>query len=402
MGIARLESHPVTFDSLGPLPESLDGSAGINRASTPRQIVHGKNDWEAIQVWLREFDDSPQTYRNYKKEAERLLLWAIRQRGKPLSSFLREDFMDYECFLSDPQPSEYWCGPRAARYSEQWKPFKGPLSKASRTQAMIVINALLSYLVDAGYLQGNPLSLIRRRNSKLRPNANQAISQERFLDQETWTHLKAHIDAMPKRTEGQRARYHRVLFLFHMLYLLAPRLSEVANSPMNSFQQIRGHWWWTVTGKGGKAAKVPVGDDMLDALKRYRQFLDSQEAQRCIREKREHEAAPDLPDKYDTSPLIRSIDGQRPISANMIYRIVKAATSGAADELQEKDPYKAERLRSASTHWMRHTSVTHADDAGIELKYLKNSARHEKFETTAIYQHAEELKWHVEWQRLRY
>ena len=46
---------------------------------------------------------------------------------------------------------------------------------------MIVINALLSYLVDAGYLRGNPLSLIRRRNRTLKPETREAISQERFL-----------------------------------------------------------------------------------------------------------------------------------------------------------------------------------------------------------------------------
>jgi hypothetical protein len=34
---------------------------------------------------------------------------------------------------------------------------------------------------------------------------------------------------------------------------------------MNSFREERGLWWWHVVGKGGKKAKVPVADDMLQA-----------------------------------------------------------------------------------------------------------------------------------------
>jgi len=36
------------------------------------------------------------------------------------------------------------------------------------------------------------------------------------------------------------------------------------------------------------------------------------------------------------------------------------------------------------------------------MKYLNLSARHEKLETTAIYQHAEDAKWHKEWQQHQY
>ncbi|MEI2769769.1 MAG: hypothetical protein V9G98_03200 [Candidatus Competibacter sp.] len=44
------------------------------------------------------FTIRPQTLRNYRKEAERLLLWALLERGKPLSSLTREDCLQYEAF----------------------------------------------------------------------------------------------------------------------------------------------------------------------------------------------------------------------------------------------------------------------------------------------------------------
>jgi integrase len=120
---------------------------------------------------------------------------------------------------------------------------------------MIVVNALLSYLVQAGYLHGNPLSLIRRRSQAIKNTQDNAIAIERFLDLETWDYLKAYISQLPQITPAQKARYERIRFLFHFLYLLAPRVSEVCSHSMNSFREYRGKWWWFALGKGNKFAK---------------------------------------------------------------------------------------------------------------------------------------------------
>ena len=386
MDLVVFREHPVPFDGLVTLPEELDGSQGDNRLPQAHCQIQADNDWQAIQCWLAEFEGSPQTHRNYRKEAERLLLWSVKQRHKPISSLLREDFQAYQAFLVDPQPAAYWCGPRAPRYTPSWKPFRGPLSEASRRQSLIVINALLSYLVDAGYLRGNPLSLIRRRNKALKPQTSEAIAQERFLDQATWGHLKDYITALPQETRREIEHFERIRFLFHFLYLLAPRVSEVANHPMNSFREFRGKWWWFVEGKGGKKAKVPVNDEMLDALMRYRRFL----------------GLDDLPAQDDTSPVFRSVKGDKAVSDNMVYRLVKETVIAAAKTINADSPINARKLGRASTHWFRHTAVTHGDDSGIGIKYIQASARHEKLETTATYQHAEDHRWHDEWQRLRY
>ncbi len=386
MELANFGLHPVSLDGLGALPEELDGSQGNNRLSQDHCRIQANNDWQAIQCWLAEFEDSPHTYRKYRIEAERLLLWSIKQQYKPISGLLREDFQAYQLFIGNPQPEAYWCGPRAPRHSPAWKPFQGPLSQNSQRQALIVINALLSYWVDAGYIRGNPLSLIRRRNKMLTPATDDLVVQERFLDQETWEHLKEYIAALPLGTRREIQHFERIRYLFHFLYLLAPRVSEIASHSMNSFREFRGKWWWFVEGKGGKRAKVPVNDEMLDALMRYRHFL----------------GLDDLPAEDDTSPVFRSIKGTNGVTDNMIYRLVKNIVTGAADTIEVESPVSARKLRSASTHWFRHTAVTHGDDSGIGIKYIQASARHDKLETTAIYQHAEDAKWHDEWQRLRY
>lgn len=365
------------------LASELDGRSGTNRAGTGRSIQLGAdNDLQAVQAWLNEFRDSPRTLRNYRKEVERLLLWTLLERRKAFSSLNREDLVIYEDFLADPQPREQWCGPKMARASPRWRPFQGPLSPASRRTALLVINSLFSYLVKAGYLAGNPLALTRRR----RHPAEQARSPERFLEQDQWRLLLETVENLPTETERQRQYYERARFLMALLYLLGPRVGELATHGMASFVETRGRWWWQVTGKGQKSARVPVNQDMLQALQRYRGFL----------------GLSPMPAPDESTPLILNLKGTAGISDNMIYRVVKDLVVKTALRLEKTDPHRAAHLRQASTHWLRHTSITHQADAGIDLRFLQRNARHTKFDTTALYLHAEEEQWHAAMERHRF
>jgi integrase len=364
------------------LPDELDGRVGANRAG-PDVVCQlaASNDLQAVQAWLAEFHDSPQTLRNYRKEAERLLLWALMERGKPLSSLTREDCLLYETFLVDPQPRERWCGQKAPRFSSRWRPFLGPLNPASRKVAMLIVNSLFSYLVKAGYLAGNPLALARRRNRN-----QQSLRQvERFLEHDQWQTLLTTVEELPRDEERDRQHYARAKYLLALLYLLGPRVSEVANHTMSSFTQIRGRWWWRVIGKGRKEAQVPVNQDMLQALRDYRRFY----------------GLSSMPAPDDATPLVLNLKGTGGIGDNMIYRIIKELVAKAANRLEADDPYQAEKLRRASTHWFRHTSITHQADAGIEIQFLQRNARHARIDTTGLYLHAEEKEWHETMERHR-
>lgn len=131
-------------------------------------------------------------------------------------------------------------------------------------------------------------------------------------------------------------------------------------------------------GKGEKAERVPVNDDMLAALQRYRTYLE----------------LPPLPKPDDTTPLVLNLKGNFGISANMIYRIIKQFFHSAAQEARQQGHDFASVLEQVSTHWLRHTSFTHQADAGIELRYLQRNARHERLDTTSLYVHADEKPWH--------
>ena len=116
---------PIPLEFLN-TPRSLSGESGTNRAPAfITQQISATNDLQAVQSWLAEFDDSPQTQRSYRKEAERLLLWTLIEKQKPLSSLTRDDLRDYQHFLSDPQPQSRWCGQRKPRHDPTGVHFKG-------------------------------------------------------------------------------------------------------------------------------------------------------------------------------------------------------------------------------------------------------------------------------------
>lgn len=75
---ALVHTTPVPLECLQMASQELTGATGTNRApSFITQQIAAQNDLQAIQIWLLEFEGSPQTQRTYRKEAERLLLWSL-------------------------------------------------------------------------------------------------------------------------------------------------------------------------------------------------------------------------------------------------------------------------------------------------------------------------------------
>lgn len=210
----------------------LDGRQGANRARDNRPQIAADTDIDAVTAWLARFAGTRTTFDNYRKEAERLLLWSTVQLGKPLSSLTHEDFLTYQHFLADPQPAVRWITPqgrRLARPHPDWRPFAGPLAPVSQRQAFVILNALFSWLVNAGYLAGNPLALSRQRARRAKPRVT------RFLEDDLWQAVKDAIEAMPRDTARMRERHGRARWLFSLLYLCGMRISEVVGNAMSGF-----------------------------------------------------------------------------------------------------------------------------------------------------------------------
>lgn len=352
------------------LPAHLSGVTGTNRAhaSAPRQIA-ANNDVAAIGLWLAEYHGSPHTFRSYRKEAERLLLWATQIRGKAVSSLTREDVLAYEAFLAQPLPT--WCDESLARRGDHRRLFAGPLSDRSQRQALGVLSGLFNYLVRAGYLAGTPFALQprRRRARQIRRIV------ERYLDRALWEEVLVRVEYWPQTSGRDRQRYERARWTLRFLYETALRVSEGAQACESDLFHRRGCWWLRVTGKGGVEGEVPISNALMADFARYRAF----------------HGLPVVPDSDSRRPLILGIAGRdAPLTATAVYLVVKDALGRVADVLAPTDPAQAARLRQASTHWLRHTAATHQAEAGNPVHHIQHNLRHSSIATTSIYLHAEE------------
>ena len=367
------------------LPDHLDGQTGSNRSTLGHAQIAAQTDIDALKAWLARFLDTRTTFDSYRKESERLLLWATLELGKPLSSLTHEDLLVYQRFLADPQPAERWvmkAGRKWSRFDPDWRPFAGPLAPTSQRQAIIILNTMFSWLVNAGYLAGNPLSLSRQRQRKAKPRIT------RFLDDELWLEVKTTIETMPRKTDREREHFHRVRWLFSLLYICGLRISEVIENTMGGFfcqrdSEGEERWWLEITGKGDKTRLVPATAELIVESTRYR---------------RENGLSP-FPLPGEPTPLLLPIGGkQRSLTRSAVHLIVKEVFNQTASRIRDRG-VEFERLahmvEDASAHWMRHTAGSNMADT-MDLRHVRDNLGHSSISTTNTYLHTEDDQRHKE------
>lgn len=406
------------------LPRELDGSRGAYRQPQAHCMLQASNDLEAILAWLsakrgpselqeaaavtrplasqgaaersagpaagpsRPAEALSHTQRSYRKEAERLLLWAILARRRPLSSLTAEDCTAYRDFLADPQPRSRWCGPRARqRWSPLWRPFEGPLSPAAQRQALTILKSLWAFLVEQNYIMGNPWSAVAVPRAPQRE-----LGQGRSLTHDQWAFVQSQAAAAGT---GQMAA--RLRLALGLLYATGLRASEVVALRCrdieaveylgaNGAEPVRG-CMLSVLGKGSKLREVPVPQAWVKELAAYLQMRGlnhnvSSEANAMthvlgialddVRSSRIREAA--------------AIDPQAGISVATLYRQLRSFFQACSRTMRAAgDDRGAARLALASTHWMRHTHATHALASGVRIEVAQQNLGHASLATTTAY-----------------
>ncbi|QQX89720.1 tyrosine-type recombinase/integrase (plasmid) [Cupriavidus necator] len=376
------DSLPTPLERLN-LSPPLTGAAGTNRAPATGARIAAGDDLAAVTAWLARYADSTATIATYRREVERLILWAVLQLAKPLSSLTHEDLLAYERFLADPQPAARWVltgNKKLARSHPDWRPFAGPLSPGSVRQAMVILNALFAWLTEAGYLAGNPLALARRRRAPTQARIT------RYLSHDLWETVKDTVAAMPTETARERLHAARCRWVLTVLYLGGLRASELTATTMGAFfcrRDVQGieRWWLEVTGKGNKTRLVPATDELIAELARYR---------------RAHELPP-TPQFGETRPLVLPVIGsegrEKPLSRGALHLILKEVFGMAAARLRGRGPEweaQAAVLASASAHWLRHTAGSHMTDQQVDLRFVRDNFGHSSLSTTSGYLHSEE------------
>nr|WP_174772223.1 tyrosine-type recombinase/integrase [Paraburkholderia sp. SG-MS1] len=367
------------------IPPHLNGRTGTNRAQNALTQIAAQNDLDAIHAWLGRFVDKKTTFDNYRKEAERLLLWSLLHLGKPLSSLSHKDLLLYQHFLPHPQPVAQWTsngGRKHPRADPRWRPFYGPLSATSQRQAWVILNVMFAWLVQAGYLAGNPLSLSRQRTRRAKPRVTHYLSPALWL-------VKKWIPSMPHETDREREHAVRMRWLFTLLYLGGLRITEVATNTMGGFfcrRDANGvdRWWLEVLGKGDRERLVPATAEMMAELVTYRH----------------QQGLPPLPLPHEDTPLILPIgQSRKPLTRAALHLIVKQVFSGAAQALRARgDEYMqpADQLELASAHWLRHSAGSNMADQQVDLRLVRDNLGHASLTTTSQYLHADDDRRHKE------
>ena len=358
------------------VPEALNGTQGTFRGPVAGCTLAADNDYEAVQAWLA-LHESNATQRAYRKEAERLILWAVVERGRALSSLTTEDATAYRGFLRHPTPKGRWVGPPQKRFSPEWKPFVAGLSPRSVAYALTVIGALFRWLIEQRYVLANPFSGIRVRGG----GRSTPIDEGRVFSEGEWALVRAVANGLEWSYGWELAAAQRLRFVLDFAYATGLRSSELVGATLSQIEtDAFGNHWIKLVGKGSKAGKVA-----LPPLARV--ALDHYLMQRSV---------PTTPAFWKpATPLIADLQaegGDSRITTTRLWNVTKRFFVAAAGVVELESPKTAEKLRRASPHWMRHTHATHALARGVELTTVRDNLRHASVSTTSVYLHTDQAK----------
>ena len=152
------------------------------------------------------------------------------------------------------------------------------------------------------------------------------------------------------------------------------RISEVVGNGMGDFfmrsdaKTGEQRWWLQVLGKGEKERLVPATTELMVELMAYRRSLELS----------------DLPPPDESSPMLFPVAWLRSKHPTPAWprRMTRSAVHGIVKEVFElaaerwlkdgRGEAQAEKLRAASSHWLRHTAGSNLAN-GIELHHVRDT-----------------------------
>lgn len=384
-GIAPLESVV--------LPAELDGATADNRYPAEPRIDAG-DDREAINAWLAVKATSKNTERAYRKEAERLLLWAVMERGKPLSGLNVQDCVEYRNWLSALGrtnekewayriPQKQWIAPRQIpRYSPEWRPFDGPLSPVSVKHALSIIGALFSWLVGVEYCRYNPWLQVGKKLA-VSADDDPELELTRVFSRAQWDFMMAHLESKQLNEHTRRLR-----FLMPFALATGMRGTELADVTLGRFYTMPApggigvRWMLKVLGKGAVWRAVPITPATMALVSDYL-------LQRGL--------PPDPTDCPPSTPLVARIGGVGGVSYSTIYRLTKWLFDDVAKTLRDAgNVHEAKAYERASSHWIRHTRGNMLGLEDVPTTIIQKLLGHKSIETTSIYTASSEAEaWRI-------
>ena len=351
--------------------------AGVYRPVGDEPVTNAGSDAELAREYIGHGELSPRSIANTQKELYRFLTWCREEAKKTFQQLTVADLHAYKEFIRHPPP-EWISTTKWPRNDPRYRPFSGPLSDASRRQAMIAVKGLLGYAEQTGYLRRNLARLVRNVRA---PHTSRIT---RYLTPQAIGHALEAVSQRPADNPAAQRRRERDRFLLVAFAQTGARLNEIVGANMGAiYSEGDGRWWLDVIGKGAKPRRLPVPPAMLDAYRGYRlAFGLLPQASRA-----------------DRTPLVLSSRREQPvrITDEAASEALKAVFMAGADRAEAVGDFdSAASLRQASTHWLRHSMLTNHANSGVQLKTLQDTAGHANIATTAAYLHKTDRERHDE------
>lgn len=375
--------------------------------------------YEYTLDWLLENKHSPNNYKSYRSEITTFLHWCFCVEQISIGDVKRSQVSRYlDWCMSPPKdligsfnvPQFIDCklsGER--RPNPAWKPFTGKrsdsgeivylLSPAAIKSKLAILSTYFGYLINEEVMERNPaMSLMRSGRFKTTSQSNSSGEDNEALksfSELQWAYV---VETAMTMAEENPDEHERTLFMLSLMYSCYLRISEVSARPgysptMSQFSRDSktGVWGFLIPkSKGNKRRVVAVSQDLLRALKRYRQFL----------------GLSDLPKPGENIPLFvrlkKSSHGRQAgiLNANLGDRQIREVLGMLfmkAAKKAEEDGFDldAQEMRTMTPHSLRHTGISH--DININqrpLSHVQADAGHDSIDTTSKYLHTSRTERH--------
>ncbi len=206
-------------------------------------------------------------------------------------------------------------------------------SESTRNTYKNALSSLFSFATKTGYVERNPALALEniKTPDKL---FSKVLSREQ-------------VQQMILKEPSSRN-----ILILKILYFTGVRVEEVSRLHLRSFQETANGEVMIVEGKGRKVRSIHLPLHLVREIKDY---------------------LPKLPSAYLFTTERNSFGIYAPLSTSQIFRIVKRAA------------LRAKLSVAPSPHWLRHTSATHAIEAGAPIHVVQRTLGHESISTTGKY-----------------
>ncbi|MBO1255010.1 tyrosine-type recombinase/integrase [Alteromonas sp. 5E99-2] len=347
--------------------------------------------------WAKEYllyigrNKSANTYIRFRNDIEKFLLWVFLIEDTPIDDLRKSDVLRYIDFCVEP-PVNWISHTLHDRFglengffvsNENWTPFRLSAPKHDKNRKLdakhyrpslqtlestfVALSSFYRHLVDEEICFGNPIPLAKRDCKHLIKDSQvKSISR---LTESQWQYL---LDTAVALADDD-SLYERNLFVIATMKTLFLRLSEMSERPdwtplMSHFWTDEdNNWWFKAYGKGKKIRDITVPSGYLPFLIRYRQWR----------------GLADLPSRGEQTLLVEKIRGRGGLTARQISRLIQSVFDAAFETMKaDVGAEQAQKLREATTHYLRHTGASMEIERNRPLKDLSEDLGHASSATT--------------------